>query len=170
MSVASSVIEFNVLQEGDIQQLFIWSQQEHVAAWWHDSRNWNVFYKKYYERLTSDIVRGFIIVIEQIPVGYIQYYRANTSEQYWCESEPDTTVGIDLYIGEPEYVGRGFGTKVVRAFCQKLFDEYDVKKIVVDPDERNERSIRLFERVGFVPVMTIYTAYGQGVMMKLEKQ
>jgi RimJ/RimL family protein N-acetyltransferase len=54
------------------------------------------------------------------------------------------------YILHPAYWGQGFATEACRAVIAHVFDTYDVEAITADVDPRNEASLRLLERLGFV--------------------
>ena len=54
------------------------------------------------------------------------------------------------YILHPAYWGQGFATEACRAVIAHVFDTYDVEAITADVDPRNEASLRLRERLGFV--------------------
>ena len=68
----------------------------------------------------------------------------------WWEDETDPGVrGIDQSIGEPELLGRGLGTQLVRALVQRLFDDSEVTRVQTDPAPHNLRAIRCYEKAGF---------------------
>jgi len=53
------------------------------------------------------------------------------------------------YILHPDHWGRGLATEALRAVIAHVFKHYPVPALTADVDPRNERSIRLLERLGF---------------------
>lgn len=54
------------------------------------------------------------------------------------------------YILAPEYWGLGLGSEAMSAFLDHVFRREDVSRLTVDIDPRNEGSLRLVKRFGFV--------------------
>lgn len=57
--------------------------------------------------------------------------------------------GIHLLIGPPEFLGKGYALPLLRAMTALQFRHGATQRIVTEPDIRNERVIRVFERCGF---------------------
>ncbi len=61
-----------------------------------------------------------------------------------------TAAGIDLFIGEPDLVGKGHGPALIRAFLRDVvFQTYDVAECVIGPSIKNVSAIRAYEKAGF---------------------
>lgn len=54
------------------------------------------------------------------------------------------------YILHPRCWGQGFAAEACRAVIAHVFDAYDIEAITADVDPRNEASLRLLARLGFV--------------------
>jgi ribosomal-protein-alanine N-acetyltransferase len=54
------------------------------------------------------------------------------------------------YILHPRYWGQGFAAEACRAAIAHVFETYDIEAITADVDPRNEASLRLLTRLGFV--------------------
>ena len=68
------------------------------------------------------------------------------------EAEPDYRhATIDLFLG-PTYQGRGLGTDAIRTLARHLFDQCGHHRLTIDPSAANERAIRTYQGLGFVPV------------------
>lgn len=71
------------------------------------------------------------------------------------KAEPEAA-GIDLSIGEVSSIGRGLGSNAMRDFVLSVVSiESGITAVVSDPEERNGRSIRAFEKAGFIPIGTV---------------
>jgi aminoglycoside 6'-N-acetyltransferase len=65
----------------------------------------------------------------------------------------DGVAGVDLFIAQPELVGRGLGTDVLRQFVDdRVFSDTNVHACIADPDIDNIASLRAFEKAGFARV------------------
>ena len=64
------------------------------------------------------------------PIGYAQSYVALGSGDGWWEEETDPGVrGIDQSLANASQLGKGLGTKLVRALVELLFNDPEVTKI-----------------------------------------
>lgn len=57
---------------------------------------------------------------------------------------------IYLYIGEIDAKGNGYGTEAVNLFVNYLFENYNLRKVIVRIFSVNYPSIKLFEKCGFI--------------------
>lgn len=151
-------IAFKPLGKKDLPMFFSWVKKPHIAKWWK-SDTYEKFVEKYRPKISAqNYVYPFIIYINEKPIGYIQYYLADKADDgWWCkqQGQPVGTVGMDIIIGEEEYIGKGFGPIFIKKFIEKIFKETKVSKIIIDPDVKNEAAIRCYEKVGFVRVREI---------------
>ena len=71
------------------------------------------------------------------------------------EAEDRTTVlaeghrAIDIWIGDPDYLGQGYGTQMMELAIERSFADPSVTAILVDPLEQNGPAHRFYERLGF---------------------
>ncbi len=144
------MIHFERLQTKHYTLIHDWFNKPHVQAF-YSLREWTLdeVEKKLAPYLHGD-VKGHIIVLDK-PVGYIQSYPIKSypwENQGLDEDVIQKGAGIDFFIGEENYMGRGIGKDIVNAFLdQVLWQEFDY--CVVDPDEKNTRSINCFKSCGF---------------------
>ena len=54
--------------------------------------------------------------------------------------------GIDQSLANASQLGKGLGTKLVRALGELLFNDPEVTKIQTDPSSSNLRAIRCYEK------------------------
>lgn len=92
----------------------------------------------------------------RVTIGYLQYYHLpdlpeNVRQQY-CLETLDHVYGIDMFIGEPDYWNRGIGTKVLSSAIEYIFAHLSAAAIVIDPDVKNLRAIRCYEKCGFTKI------------------
>ncbi|MET9632151.1 GNAT family protein [Lentzea sp. NPDC006480] len=56
---------------------------------------------------------------------------------------------VDIYIGEQEYWGGGYGTDALRTLCRYGFSTLRLHSIQLTVVEANERAIRSYQKLGF---------------------
>jgi aminoglycoside 6'-N-acetyltransferase len=61
---------------------------------------------------------------------------------------PPDTRAIDMFLGDPDYLGQGHASGFITA---RLADLKHIGTIVIDPDPTNTRAIRAYEKAGFRP-------------------
>ncbi|MDQ0207488.1 GNAT family N-acetyltransferase [Alkalicoccobacillus murimartini] len=82
-------------------------------------------------------------------IGYIQYYQLNdeTKKEYGYQDE--NIYGTDQFIGELEFWNKGIGTLLVTSMINFLVEHKRADRIVMDPQARNIRAIKCYEKCGF---------------------
>ena len=89
----------------------------------------------------------------------------------WWEEETDPGVrGIDQSLANASQLGKGLGTKLVRALVELLFNDPEVTKIQTDPSPSNLRAIRCYEKAGLERQGTVTTPDGPAVYMVQTRQ
>ena len=164
---------FKRITAEDIPLLYGWFKQPHVSAWW-PVPDGDEFFQHFLKRIRSDNTFAFLCILNNQPLGYIQYYyidRTQPKAGSWLPPElPETTVGTDQFIGEPEFIGKGYGTRMIKDFITHFAQELEpeMTTIIVDPDPTNTAAIRCYQKVGFT-VMGEYAApWGQALLMRYE--
>lgn len=83
------------------------------------------------------------------PIGMVQVIDPNLEPtHYWGDIEPGLRA-LDIWIGEAEDLGRGYGTDMMNATIDACFENPDVHGIVIDPLASNTRAHTFYERLGF---------------------
>ena len=157
----------------DAPLLFRWRRAPHVARWWnvppYEAGTLADVEKELAGDAALDGHESLLVLLDGVPVGYAQTYNAGRASGEWWPDETDATRGIDLLIGEESLTGQGIGPRIVRALCARLFEDASVESIIVDPDPDNARSIRGFEKAGFVVERQLTTPDGDALLMRLRR-
>ncbi len=156
MPLETGRIRFTPLSAEHYPLLNAWLKQPHWTEWWGPAEEEFGYIRDMVEG--RDTTRPFIFEIDEKPFGYIQYWFVghHQNEDWlekhpWLRALPPETIGVDLSIGDEADMSRGVGSAVLTAFVRKLqADGYE--KIIIDPDPRNRRAIRAYEKAGFEPV------------------
>ena len=69
----------------------------------------------------------------------------------FCNVEKGETpeIGINLL---PAYQGKGIGANVVKLLWKKISQERELKYFIARVEEKNTRSIKMFEKIGAIPM------------------
>lgn len=130
-------ISFIALNKSHFSLLLKWLETPHVKAWWDKDIPWTteLINKKYsnyvkgYKVLTlkdqiiTKPIFAYVIYLNNLPIGYIQYYNKHDfqPEQNYDISElPKSCAGLDWYIGELEFTGKGIGSKALSLFLEGI--------------------------------------------------
>lgn len=142
----------------DLPQLQGWMQQPHVAEWWgaDASETIEAVEARYAERVDTidgaHHVAPWIMEIEGTPVGFVQWYRVEDEAEWYPGVDiRANTVALDIVIGDPDYVGKGHGRRLVLEFVHHVLRAAvpDCPEVWLDPDPRNERAMRSYRAAGF---------------------
>lgn len=146
-------ITFKPLAFSDISLLHQWFNKPHVQAF-YSLRSWTE--DEVLAKLTPYItgekpVSGFIILLDENPIGYLQSYKV--SDYPWPEQDlPDGIVrnamGLDLFIGKSELIKKGWGRKIIQTFIETHVSR-QYQYCVVDPDISNDAAVRCYEKLKF---------------------
>jgi [ribosomal protein S5]-alanine N-acetyltransferase len=133
-----------------------WSKKPHIKHTWPFEEYGSSARDYILKKIKGDgYDYPFFILIEEKPIGYIQYcdlfaYRNVCKDlKGVLQNEPEGTYCIDLFIGDENFLGQGYGTQIMQEFCNMLFSKPEVKRIVIDPWVENDNAIRCYEKIGF---------------------
>ena len=175
MSASNIPVTLRLMTEHDLPMLHDWLNRPHVVEWWggDEARPSLAEVREHYlpRVLAEEHVTPYIAMLGAEPIGYAQSYVALGSGDGWWEDETDPGVrGIDQSLANPAQLGKGLGTKLVRALVELLFSNPDVTKVQTDPAPNNLRAIRCYEKAGFVQSRAITTPDGPAVYMVRTRQ
>jgi aminoglycoside 6'-N-acetyltransferase len=151
---------FRAMTAADLPLIRGWLALPHVAEWWGDPR-------EQYELVRADQdepdMDQFMFSAGPNALGYLQCYAISKSNAGFGQ-QPEGTRGIDLFIGEPDMIGRGHGSALIRCFVDDLLRQ-GVPRIVTDPDPVNNRAIRAYQKAGFHKDRLVETPDGTALLM-----
>lgn len=173
MPQQNPLFTFKRVTEVDIPLLASWFKEPHVKEWWPTPAENEDFFNQFLIKIRSKDTFPYLAFMNGIPIGYIQYYyidRRLEKAGSWLPELPTTTVGTDQFIGNPQYIGKGYGTQLIKAFISYLTSvlEPSITTIIVDPEPKNIAAIRCYEKVGFYTVGTYETPYGPALLMRYD--
>lgn len=146
----------------DYDLMVRWRNAPHVRRWWDPDlplRTLRTIKEEHRADTATDAVSvACIIELDRSPIGFIQFYR-------WCSYAEDATkvgvpfddqtYGIDIFIGDPDLVGRGVGTRVVSLMSDYLLTERAASSVALTCDVENHRAQQCYENAGFSRVKEV---------------
>ncbi|WP_224268757.1 GNAT family N-acetyltransferase [Haloprofundus salinisoli] len=136
----------------DLGRLHRWLNSEHVLPYWRLNHSLPRFRAALDEKLADDHLTPYVGSLDHVPMSYFErYWAADDPLAAHYDAEP-ADQGIHLLIGPPEYLGHGYAPALLRAMTALAFRHPETDRVVAEPDARNERAIRVFERCGYEPV------------------
>jgi RimJ/RimL family protein N-acetyltransferase len=131
--------------------------QPHVAYWWPEPNNFDEFYAKWLERISTGMSAyntpwfGHIIKVDTIPIGYIHYYRIKKDRYAEYPSLAPHTLGIDFFIGEPSHIGKKLSTLILHTYIKNIVKKENslTRTLIIDPAITNTRAIHIYTKAGF---------------------
>ncbi len=139
-----------------------WRSAPHVAEWWDTAQTelgLDGVIAKYRSRTGSeDPTTACIIEVAGRPIGYIQFYPWAAYEAEMGEMGfvlPVGYFGVDIFIGERDYLDRGFGSLAVSLTYRYLFDERGAVGVALVVARDNVRAQRAYDKAGLVRVAEV---------------
>lgn len=129
----------------DLSTLQYWDTQPHViAADPNDDWEWQE------ELLKDESWRDQLIAEKDgIPIGFVQIIDPHLEPtQYWGQMHAGYRA-FDIWIGEAENLGKGYGTQIMSRALDRTFSEPTVHTVIIDPLVSNHRAQLFYERLGF---------------------
>lgn len=84
-----------------------------------------------------------------VPIGFIQIIDPAKEESNYWGAVPDNLRAIDIWIGEKQHRGKGYGTTMMKLSLDRCFKDNEVTAVLVDPLESNVLAHRFYRRLGF---------------------
>ena len=139
----------------DAVLLAAWDRQPHVIACTTDDPEAETAFAgaDWLEEIETSSEVSFYLIAEADgrPIGAMQVIDPHLEPtHYWGEIEPGLRA-LDIWIGEPEALNRGFGTAMMTQALAACFADPEVDGVVIDPLNSNADAHRFYQRLGFKP-------------------
>ncbi len=149
-------IMFRPLAEADLPLLHRWLNTPHVSEWWEVDGKRNPDYAavigKFMPRICGqEPVSCFLVLYDTRPAAFIESCRMEDfpTEKAMLKINPNAA-GIDTFIGETDFLHKGFGPVYIRKFLKEIiFREPAINSCIVDPEPANKIAVRAWEKAGF---------------------
>lgn len=145
MASASPAIRLRQATLDDVKILQKWDEEPHVLdADPNDDWNWQVELQH-----QPDWRAQLMAELDGRPIGFVQIIDPAQEESHYWGEVPANLRAIDIWIGEKDCLGKGYGTQMMRLALNICFEDPKVTAILIDPLASNVRAHQFYERLGF---------------------
>ena len=139
------MISFRPASPQDLELLRHWDEQPHIIASDPDTDwEWEA------ELLHDPEWREQLIAeLDGRPIGFVQIIDPAAEETHYWGDVATNLRAIDIWIGEVDELGKGYGTEMMNQALVRCFAEPSVVAVLIDPLATNTRAHRFYERIGF---------------------
>ena len=168
-------VAFRPLSASDLPLVHDWLQRGHIRRWWTDRATYDEVVQHYLPAIEgSEPTDLYLILSDDQSVGFIQTYRVSDNPEYRdLVAVEDGVAGVDLFIGEQDLTGRGFGSEALDRFVRDIvFSDPDIHACIADPDAENHASLRAFEKAGFHAVREFVDPHDRNrlhILMRIDR-
>ena len=129
----------------DVPLLRHWDEQPHVLESGVEDWDWEL------ESWRDPDWRDWLIAeVADRPIGFMQIIDPRLEDTHYWGDVPANLRAIDIWIGEPDMLGQGYGSEMMSLAIDYVFSNPATTGILIDPLARNERAHRFYQRLGFV--------------------
>ena len=140
-----AVVTLRPATPDDVALLRRWQAQPHVvAAGGGDDWGWEA-------QLARSPAWRELLIAETggRPLGFLQIIDPALEDSHYWGEVPLGLRALDIWIGEAEDLGQGYGTQMMELALARCFAAPDVTAVLVDPLATNAAARRFYERLGF---------------------
>jgi len=137
-----------------------WLSQDYIQEWIHGEGLKNTlsglddFIEHFQQTQTIDrsleLTQHWLGYADNIPFVYLltsNVFESEDSIYAKHKKAGNHTITLDIFIGEPDYLGKGFATPLIKTFLKTHFK--DVSEVFIDPEQTNQRAIHVYQKAGF---------------------
>lgn len=152
---------FRPFTTADLPMAERWLETPEVVRWWGDPVEQR---RLMADDLDEPLMRQWIVEHEGRPFAYVQAYEAHAWPQEHLRHLPAGTQVLDVFIGEPDMLGRWHGSRLLAQLAAMLVSE-GAAAVAIDPAADNLRARRASARAGFVEIGIVQADQGPVALM-----
>ena len=144
----------------DLPTISSWRCRPHVTRWWGDAS-----LEPEWIKLLEPRIAMWIVEADARPFAFIQDYDVHGWSPHHFDPLPPGSRGLDAYIGEPEMLFGGHGSRFLRQHSDHLLSQGS-PALGIDPHPDNTPAPRAFQKAGFsVPGGPVQTRWSYALLM-----
>ncbi|WP_086660842.1 GNAT family N-acetyltransferase [Lentzea kentuckyensis] len=143
--LTGDLVRLRPVEPEDADTYYRWFDDEDVMRWLYAYYHFSLAsVRKMFADRPDNSYERVTFSIETLTEGkHIGLVRLRDADPVNARAE------ADIYIGEKEYWGGGYGTDALRTACRYGFDTLRLHSIELGVVEANTRAIRSYEKIGF---------------------
>ncbi|MGG4489269.1 GNAT family N-acetyltransferase [Metabacillus idriensis] len=144
----SHIISLRPVKMTDLEILYGWMHQQHIAPFWKLNVSKEDFYAYLERSVKADHKRVYLCFLDEMPAGYlIAYSIQHDSIRNYFQAEPGD-LGMHLLIGPRALLNKEDGLMIVRAMTAFLMKKFGPRRVIGEPDIRNRIVIPILKEIG----------------------
>lgn len=141
----------------DVPHFDRWDRQPHVIKATSDDPDAAKAFEDadWAEEIESDDPASayFVAEVDGRPIGAMQVIDpALERTHYWGADCPQNLRAMDIWIGEADCLGKGYGAQMMTLAIDEAFSDASVEAVIIDPLTSNTDAHRFYQRLGFQPL------------------
>ncbi|MFF5476834.1 GNAT family N-acetyltransferase [Streptomyces sp. NPDC012935] len=135
----------------DAEVVHGWVSQERASFWGMNGLTRDQVAGIYAHMATLDTHHAFLVALDGDPVAVLQTYEPEADRVSECYEVLPGDIGIHLLLAPagPEGARPGWTSALLAVVASYVFGTLDRRRVVVDPDVRNEKAVARFLKQGF---------------------
>lgn len=161
MADGTEAIGFRPVTEADFPLLGRWLARDEVVRWWNHDVSPEAVARDFGPTARGEEPgEAFLALLDGVPFGLAQRSRFDDYPDYRAEvaehvAVPPGAVTIDYLIGEDAALGRGLGTKMIKALVERTWTDHPGAPMIIVPVAAgNIASWRALEKAGLTRIGT----------------
>lgn len=148
-----TTVALRAMSRGDLADVTRWRQAAHVHRWWISDGEPTA--ERIAEQYGPDIdgrtpTRMWVAEVNGRSLGFMQDYRIGDYPVFALLAPDADAVGVDYAIGDPAWLGRGIGVRVLWEWMTRARHRFPgATSYFAAPDHRNKASLRMLDKAGF---------------------
>lgn len=143
--MTNPILRYRDATVSDAPILRQWDKYDHIIASDPDGEwDWETEIGK-----IVDWREQWMFLLEDEPLGFVQIIDPEKEESHYWGDIGSGYQAIDIWIGPEKYLGRGYGTQMMKAAVDYCFSKSEVNSVIIDPLVSNVRAIEFYQRLGF---------------------
>jgi aminoglycoside 6'-N-acetyltransferase len=124
-----------------------WCSNKNVYEWFEQRiLSLDEITKKYKKKLDDKKQKLFIIQLNNKDIGYTQIYKFENDINFKDLNKYKYIYEFDTFIGEEEYLSRGYGTSIIKEITKIIYSNYEANAIILRPFKRNIRAVKCYQK------------------------
>jgi aminoglycoside 6'-N-acetyltransferase len=145
----------------DLPMIRRWLETSEVAQWWGDP---NEQFALVSEDLAHPAMDQFVVALDDRAFAYLQCCDPMAWPENGFGEQPNGARGIDQFIGEPDMIGHGHGSAMIRGFVDNLLNR-GTPRVLTDPDPENIRAVSAYDKAEFQKTRLVDIPDGRALLM-----
>lgn len=145
--------------EGDADVVHGWVSEERAVFWGMNGLTRKQVAELYAQMAGLDTHHAFLVELDGTPVAVLQTYEPSEDRVSECYDVEPGDIGVHVLLAPAGEGGArpGWSSALMGAFVSYVLLGLDRRRVVVDPDVRNEKAVARFLGEGFEagPVVTL---------------